>query len=715
MFDFFKLKREKIDWKIVLVFIAIAYIFNIWVRFIYIDKVADVKSFRWHNQLMINNVDGYYYLEGARDILAGFHQENDLSAINTPLSKLTAFLAKYLGVSIDTLGLYMPGVFGSLVVIALILIGRVIQNIWVGFLAALLAGIAWSYYHRTMFGYFDTDMLTVTLPTFAIWTIMWALKEKDKKLFFIAPIFMILMDIWHGGLHHISNGAFFMSAIYVLYLKFIKKEDIEKLTIFLLFLLIALLPIFWMLKVVILSILQIAVLKVDLSRVEKLEMKLFWGVVGVFVVIIGAPWIIGVLKSSYFTRAVTDSIGEIKYYEVVNTVREAGHISYDTFVHRISGSWAGFILAVLGYILLLWKKPVTWVSLPMVVLGFFALKGGLRFTIFAVPFMALGNAYLFWVVSSYLSRFFINEKIEKYSKYILSFALMTGVIYPNYKHVYDYIMPTTFNKDEIAVLDKLKNIAKRTDYVLTWWDYGYPIRYYADVKTLVDGGKHSGYVNYPVSFALTRPQLPSYNIAILDVYFTEKHYKENTNFDIVKDIMKMYNLKSIDEVEPFMYQKIELPKIKEDIYYFLPLRMLNIYPTVALFSYIDLKTGELKKRPFFIQTAIKGQNNQGLVFSNGIFLEKNGVLHLGRQKVQINSFVTVFYNKNGKIFKQFQIISKTSPIFVVWMKSYNKVLIMDKDFFNSTFIQLFVFENYDKNLFEPVVLNPWVKVYKVKK
>jgi dolichyl-diphosphooligosaccharide--protein glycosyltransferase/undecaprenyl-diphosphooligosaccharide--protein glycosyltransferase len=143
--------------------------------------------------------------------------------------------------------------------------------------------------------------------------------------------------------------------------------------------------------------------------------------------------------------------------------------------------------------------------------------------------------------------------------------------------------------------------------------------------------------------------------------------------------------------------------------------MLNIYPTVALFSYIDLKTGKLKKQPFLIQTTIRGQTPQGIIFHNGIVLEKNGFLHLGDQKIKINSFVTVFYDGKGKVVKHIQRVDSSSLLFVVWMRSYNKVLIMDKDFFNSTFIQLFVFENYDKNLFEPVILNPWAKVYKVKK
>ena len=40
----------------------------------------------------------------------------------------------------------------------------------------------------------------------------------------------------------------------------------------------------------------------------------------------------------------------------------------------------------------------------MVILGFFAIQGGLRFTVFAVPFMALGVAYLIVFISNYISQ-----------------------------------------------------------------------------------------------------------------------------------------------------------------------------------------------------------------------------------------------------------------------------------------------------------------------
>jgi dolichyl-diphosphooligosaccharide--protein glycosyltransferase/undecaprenyl-diphosphooligosaccharide--protein glycosyltransferase len=385
----------------------------------------------------------------------------------------------------------------------------------------------------------------------------------------------------------------------------------------------------------------------------------------------------------------------------------------DTLVHRISGSWAGFILGGLGYILLMVRYPKITIALPMVVLGLFALRGGLRFTVFAVPFFALGNGYIAYIISKYISTFIMNEKIEKYSIYIISLLLMAGFIYPNYKHIHQYIMPTVFNNNEVKVLDELKTKSKRDDYVLTWWDYGYPIRYYADVKTLVDGAKHSGKVNFPVSFGLTRDLVSSRNMAILDTYWTEYNYNHNLNEDYFKEMMKQYNFKDPNKFIDYLATDIKLPKLKEDIYYFLPLRMFNILPTVAIFSSIDLQTGK-KHQNFFMQSNNFQQKGGVLFLENGARIDlSKKVIIFGRQIIPIKNFAMVAYNNNGKLIKNIQKVSNQG-LNIIFMKSYKKFLIMDDRFFNSAYIQLFVFEN-GGGLFEPVILNPFVKVYKVKK
>ena len=711
MKEFLTLNDEKLNsWKITWLFILIAYVFSVSLRFIYINTVDKIKIFYWHGQLMINNPDGYYYAQGARDILE--HKHGYLAPVDTLISKLTAFVAYFFHLPLDTVILYLPGFLGSLIVIPVVLIGRLLGSSFVGFLAALLSGIAWSYYHRTMFGYYDTDMLVVTLPTFAIWAVMWSLKNKDLKYFFLTPLIEIFMIDWHGGLYNVANGIFIMSFIYLLYLKFIKKQDIFKESLFLLFLIIPVIPYTSsMFRYALVFVLWV-ILYFLKDNVKKLNVNyLIWLVLGIYIVLIGFPWIKEVLNTGYFNRKSEIKISDIHYFSVVNTVREASHIDWNVLVHRISGSWIGLIIGVIGYILLAIRYPIILVSLPMVVLGFFAIRGGLRFTIFAVPFMALGDAYIVYLIGKYISRFFINETVEKVSKYLISFVLMGGIIYPNYKQIVVYIVPTVLNKNEVEVLHKLKHIANRNDFALSWWDYGYPIRYYADVKTFIDGGRHTGNYDFPISFALTRPQLPSKNMAVLDAYYTDLTDKTHQKFDIVKFIMKKYHLKSIDEVEPFLYQKIPLPKIKENIYYYLPYRMFDIFPTVAIFSSLDLKTGKIIEHFYLSFTNFLEEDNL-IKFNNGIMLDlSRGILIIGNKIIPIKKLAIIGYKNKQNIFKKIKIFRKEG-LDAIYLASYHRWFIVDDFYYNSTFFQLFIFQN-TKGLFKPVIITPYVKVYKL--
>ena len=48
------------------------------------------------------------------------------------------------------------------------------------------------------------------------------------------------------------------------------------------------------------------------------------------------------------------------------------------------------------------------------------------------------------------------------------------------------------------------------------------------------------------------------------------------------------------------------------------------------------------------------------------------------------------------------------------MQNYGQFLLVEDSVYNSTYFQLFVLENYDKSLFEPIILTPLAKVYKLR-
>ena len=694
--------NSKLSTKNFILLILLAYIFSLSVRTIWVYQFNGVEEFRWNNQLMINTNDGYGYAEGARDILSGTHQKGDGSFIDTSLAIVTAFFVKVLPFSFETIILWMPTFLGSLLVIPIMLMARALNQEYAGFIGALLGGIAWSYYNRTMTGYYDTDMLTIVLPALTLWAVIFAMiKEKNRYILFVA-LFMVLSNWWYFQNYSLSLS---MAGMVLVYTLIFDRKNLFNYKI-LIFMLIALSQIALLIKLPILLALF------GLFHTKKnLEDKVIYSILALSILIIlitgGFDPIISRVNG-YLFRDSADTVGQtgLHYFSVVKTVREAGQIPFETFANRISGDTTIFILSIIGYLLLLFKNRIFLLSLPMVGLGFIALWGGLRFTVYAVPILALGMGYHIIYISN-----FIKEKKAKLA--FVSIATI-AILIPNILHIEGYKVPTVFNKQAVEVLDKLKNIASREDYVLAWWDYGYPIRYYSDVKTFIDGARHSGSGNYAVSFALLHNQQASANIARLDVEYKEKALYDNNFTGTVLEIgMREYNISNVNKFIHSLNTPITLPKKTRDIYFYLPFKMMNILPTVDLFANLNPLTGQEYKSPLFFRANLVNTKGNMFNLSNGMQIRGDKVI-AGKNILPINQFVVTEYDNRGILHKRVRYLNIGSPFYVIYMKNYNQFLILDKRMFNSTYIKLFVLEDYDHKLFEPTILTPFTKVFKLK-
>ncbi len=160
--------QESSQTKQILILMSIAYIFSIAVRLIWVYQFGGNDSFIWNDQLMINTNDGYFFAEKARDALSGTIGYAAASDHNGALGLVTALLVKVLPFSFETIILYMPAFLGSLLVVPLVLIGYILNRPYMGFIAALLGSIVWSYYNRTMTGYYDSDMMNIVWPMFVL-------------------------------------------------------------------------------------------------------------------------------------------------------------------------------------------------------------------------------------------------------------------------------------------------------------------------------------------------------------------------------------------------------------------------------------------------------------------------------------------------------------------------------------------------------------------
>lgn len=700
--------------KLTLLYMAVAFFFSVAVRMIWYYQFADYEAFKFNGQFMINTNDGYFWAEGARDILAGFNQENDLSPTTTAASQLTALFAYILPFSFESVILFMPVLLSSLIVIPIILIAKSLDNLELGLVSALLASIGHSYYNRTMIGYYDTDMLNIVLPMFLLWSIIWAIKTNEDKYLIITALDILVYRWWYPQSYALEFSFFGLILLYALV--FDRKN---------------------LYNYKLLAIMMFAMLNIDgfirfplviavfyIFRQEKFQ-KYSYHILAASIVLFfisgGFDPIWAQLKGYVFKDAVTAGEEGLKlhFYSVMQTVREAGQIPFNVFADRISGHVVTFIASVAGFIYLAYRHKIMLLALPLIGLGFLASVGGLRFTIYAVPVLAFGVAFLI----TEIARFMPTKRL----KFLTIAALSLAVLYPNVAHVQDYKVPTVFNSDEVKILEELKGIADREDYVVAWWDYGYPLRYYSDVKTLIDGGKHSGEVNFPVSFMLTNPQDISAKMARLDVEYTEKRFKfikeneeliKDKNLTLFSNIEQMTKEHGFSDTNDFLLSlqtDLKLPEKTRDIYFYLPYRMIDIYQTVEMFSSINLMNGEMKNRSLFYASKSFKQEQNIVNLGNGISLDlKSATITINNQKASIKRFVQTMYDKDMKLQKDIKVADSTAEINVIYMSNYNTFLVLDEKTYNSLYVQLLVLEEYDRTLFEEVIISPQAKVYKLK-
>ena len=688
-------------------FIIAAFIFSVSIRLIWVYQFSGTDAFMWNTQFMINTNDGYYWAEGARDILAGSHQPNDLSPVDMAPSIVTATLANILPFSFETILFYMPALLGSLIVVPMILIGRLLGQTTAGFIAALLGSITYSYYNRTMVGYYDTDMLNIVLPLFIVWGILFALIAQRNRYLLIPTLGVIAYGWWYNSSYTLSATLGIGLLVYTLIFERTNKFNYKLIA----FYLIGISQIAIFIKVL-LSVALFLIFHFEKGRIKYLEYGILAIALLLFLTTGGFTPIIN-LFDAYVIRdgsATATQATQLHFFNVMETVREAGHIPFETLAERLSGHVISFFFGLLGYLLLMWRYRLMLLTLPLFGLGMFAIWGGLRFTVYAVPFFTLGMGYLIVVITQLFS--------SKVVKILLLITLPALLSVPNILHILDYKVPTVMQQTEVAQLAKFKEISQRDDYVVTWWDYGYPIRYYADVKTWVDGGKHSGDVNYPASFVLTaQDQLSAAHMMRLFTEYTEKSFTEN-NKTFSTDFEYMMAKEGYSDPDEFLTSialpEYKLPKKTHNVYLYLPLRMMEIFPTVALFSNLDLKSPDSHREPFFFASDTIHDNGESIDLGQGISIIKaKNSLKLGMQEVAIKSFYEVGYDQNKNLQVNEQLFA-SEGLNVIYMASYGKFLVVDDYYFRSTYFQMFVFEHYDKNLFEPVLLDPLTKIYRLK-
>jgi len=732
-------KNNQFGWRELSLLMLIAYIFSFTVRLIWVFQFQDNPSSIWNSELMINTNDGYFFASTVEYLLTGAHSDNPrihIAIDSYPAFIYTTyFLTKFTPMSIETTILYMPSIISSFIVIPLILLGQLIRLPWVGFFSALLGSIVWSYYNRTMVGYYDTDMFSSLLLFTVLYLFLSTIYHKSIKNIIILLIVLLLTPLFYPQGVSLIYAMFILWTLYQL----LFQRDNDNIYIGIIVVSIALWSLTIWIKIIIIGLVFLLFKKINYKLDNK---RLIYILIITSILFLLFGNMFGLISNKiegYLSRGVI--FDGLHFYQVIQTVREAGSIPWETVANRVIGSPLLLVLSIMGYIILLFKYKKFIVALPLIGVGVFAHWAGLRFTVYAVPVASFTLIYLFYFISQQT-----KERVVGYSIFVI-FSLLS--LYPNITHIIAYKTPTVLKKQEVEDLVKLDKIASDKDYTLAWWDYGYPIWFYSDTSTLIDGAKHNNdnFIISQIMLSDSQTFVANFSRLAVEKYSAgaksaEEYRDSGADRDSIPDEFKMYNKdgeayhagggsvidillqnnqKEQRDPDIFLTQlessDYKLPPKTRDIFLYFPYRMLSIFPTISLFGNLDLKTGKKMRDIIFYPTTLKSKTDSGiLTLSNGIIFNlKSGLVQLGKSKQTLQYMIFTENSSNGDIKVQGQRYNSKSNLVMIFMKSYNKFILLDTKTFNSAFVQMFILGKYDKNLFDLVVASPYSRVYRVKK
>ena len=172
-----------LDVLLVLAAIVGAWAFSIWIRMEWIEIAEDRPNTQWEEHYLPTTHDSYLFAT----IIQQSAQTNALEEplLNLPdrhrfgaLTLLGTALAKQ-GQPVLDIVTYLPIYLAGLVTIPVVLIGRLYGSTLAGFAAACLATAGSSFFNRTMAGYLDTDIFSVTIPVFILYFLLRAHRESS--------------------------------------------------------------------------------------------------------------------------------------------------------------------------------------------------------------------------------------------------------------------------------------------------------------------------------------------------------------------------------------------------------------------------------------------------------------------------------------------------------------------------------------------------------
>ncbi|SFL46758.1 dolichyl-diphosphooligosaccharide--protein glycosyltransferase [Desulfomicrobium norvegicum] len=444
--------------------------------------------------------DAYTWLAGVKMIGRHVHD-----AITVLLRGIVS-----LGFPVAAVGFWAPVVFVPLLAVPVCLLARFLRLPDGGLVFGILVTSGIGFLVRTRLGFCDTDVINLLFPVsmvccLAAWIEM--LKNESLSgdmvggaglrslaLALVAGICGKMALYFYPGSSSVLLPALGLSGILGFFL--IRRE-------FRFFLWVGLLLTFgtafagWF--GFLFSVLTAAALVVFRAKFSSVFLMLILIAIGGFLAYLGNVDSIfqGLLQRLYMyakvaTPEMVNNATGMKLPDIAQSVREAQNLDWGQLGPRLGGNWFVFVLGILGFGFVSWRRPALLVFLPFLVLGLASVKLGNRFAMYGTVGIGMG-------LGLGLSEFMSMLGQSQGRRWIAQLVLACVVLWPSAVFMQEVrpvpVLPKIYAETFLELREKTEPEA----LLWQWWDYGYAGQYYAERATFGDGGRQSGKWLYPLA------------------------------------------------------------------------------------------------------------------------------------------------------------------------------------------------------------------------
>lgn len=683
--------------------VIVAYLLCVGIRIPWIYWVKQQPESLHRGQLSAMTSDAYVYATILQKELLGVHQNNHLiwpKEAHGFITEVSYWLIKVFNFNLNEFILYYPIVLSGLLGLALYLISQLYFGKLCAFFIFVLSSVSYSYYCRSMAGYFDTDIFALSIPLYSIYFFIRFHHSRKYLHLILSCIILMLYPFFYA---RAAAFAFPMVVIILLILWLNPQRKLRKEAIFLYLISFIIMPIALYIKISAFSILCFVLIR---------RVKYRWSIILICVSLFLFTSV-GSYHQLFFEKVkvylnienpenkslIFDSM-ILQFKSDIKSISEAQNISFLLLTERVCGSLILFLIGVLGYIVFFFKFREGIVLLPYLGLGLFAMWGGLRFTLFAGPCIVIGQFFLVYELLRLLkNRYYIG---------FLSLGFLIIFAYPNVQKIIEYRPMVLVKESQIQALERMNKVSKEDAVVVSWWDYSNIVTYYSYRVSHLPFNSFFGQQSYEVAKLLS---LPSDVAAAKGIRWAVENdqllkYISSGGLDRIEKNWKYLEGISLEDI----------PKSSKETFLYLPIEMLYQFPTIYSFGNVDLKNGEVKGTPFFHLTRQKGFDLDRVYLENGMWIDRSrfDFFKSDGEKILIHTAHILRYDSKGELNVVSTHFEKSSNLHVIFIPYQDTYLFLDGDMLNSSFIQMYVFENYHRDYWKPIYMHPLAKIYQLK-